>query len=95
MRRRTAITAPLYFTRYGTDADLAASFTIAAALASDPEPHVHNAVGILLKHASRRLPTTFRTFLDSYAPSMPRPALRLAVAALAPADRQLHLRPRS
>lgn len=91
LRRRTATTASLYFVHEGTDADLAEGFAIAALLATDPEPVVHNAVGIFLKHAGTRDLGGLREFLGAHAASMPRPALRLAVAKLEPAERARHL----
>lgn len=79
LRRRTAITAPLWFVRRGTDDDLAEGFTIAARLAADPEPVVTNAVGIYLAHAGDRDPAKLDDFLEIHQGSMPRPAFRLAV----------------
>lgn len=87
LRRRTAITAPLHFVRAGGPDDLAEGFAVADRLADDPEPVVHNAVGTFLKHAGTRDPDAFHRFLGARAASMPRPALRLAVAKLAPEDR--------
>jgi hypothetical protein len=92
LRRRTAITAPLFFVRDGGDADLAGGFAIAARLAHDPEAVVHNAVGIYLKHAGRRDPTALRSFLDAHAATMPRKALRLAIEDLEPGERAGYLR---
>lgn len=79
LRRRSAITAPLWFVRRGTDADRAEGFAIAARLAADPEPVVTNAVGIYLAHAGDRDPAALDTFLATHEPSMPRRAYRLAV----------------
>lgn len=92
LRRRTAITAPLFFVRAGSDDDLAAGFAIAALLVADPEPVVHNAVGTFLKHAGTRDPDLLHRYLADHAASMPRPALRLAVAELEPDDRARYLR---
>lgn len=89
--RRTATTAPLYFVRSGSDEDLAAGFGVAAQLATDPEPVVHNAVGIFLKHAGTRDPVALHGVLVSQAGSMPRSALRLAVEKLGPDDRARYL----
>lgn len=91
LRRRTAVTAPLWFVRRGGDADLAQVVVLAAALVADPEPVVHNAVGILLKHAGARDPRAVVEFLDRHAEAMPRAALRAAVAKLAPRDRARYL----
>jgi 3-methyladenine DNA glycosylase AlkD len=94
LRRRTAITAPLYFIGRGSDRDMAGAFEIAGQLATDPEPVVHNAVGIFLKHAGGRDPATFERFLSTYAAAMPRPALRLAVEKLPAEERTRYVRPR-
>lgn len=91
LQRRTAITAPLYFVARGSDEDLAGAFTIAERLASDPEPVVHNAVGIFLKHAGGRDPDALHRFLETYAATMPRPGLRLAIAKLPAEERSRYL----
>lgn len=78
LRRRTAITAPLYFARAGSDADLAEGFRLAATLHDAPEPVVHNAVGIFLAHAGRRDADQLTGFLVRYADAMATPAVRLA-----------------
>lgn len=82
LERRTAITAPLYFVKAGSDDDIVGGFAIAAALAADPEPVVHNAVGIFLKHAGTRNPAMLEGFLAEHARLMPRPAVRLATEKL-------------
>jgi 3-methyladenine DNA glycosylase AlkD len=91
LRRRTAITAPLAFVRWGDDAHLAEVFPLAAVLAGDPDPVVHKAVGIALKHAGARDPRAVSRFLDSYAAVLPRVALRAAVEKIDPRDRARHL----
>lgn len=85
LRRRTAITAPLYFVRAGTEDDVAEAYAIAARLAADPEPVVHNAVGIFLKHAGTLDQQSLVDFLDEHARSMSRAAVRLAAEKL-PSD---------
>jgi hypothetical protein len=82
IRRRTAITAPLWFVRHGSDADLAQVLPLAAVLAGDPDPVVHMAVGIALKHTGARDPRAVRAFLDEHAPTMARAAVRAAMAKL-------------
>ncbi len=90
LRRRTAITAPLFFVRAGGDDDLAAGFELAAGLSRDPEPLVHNAVGIFLKHAGARDPAALRRFLAVHATGMPRPALRLATEQFDAGERAVY-----
>ena len=87
LRRRTAITAPLWFVRRGDEAHLAEVFSLAAVLVADPEPVVHKAVGIALKHAGARDPRAVVEFLAKHADAMPRAALRSAVDKLDPHDR--------
>jgi 3-methyladenine DNA glycosylase AlkD len=78
---------PLYFIHNGDDAHVADGFAIAATLARAPEPEVHNAVGIFLKHAGTRDEPALHRFLDTHAADMPRAALRLATEKLSPDDR--------
>lgn len=87
LRRRSAITAPLYFVRAGRDDDVAEGFALARLLATDPGPVVHNAVGTFLKHAGARDREALHHFLTEHARSMPRPAVRLATAKLDPDER--------
>ena len=78
LRRRTAMTAPLWFVRYSDDADVEAGYAVAEALHADPDPIVHKPVGIYLAYAGERLPDRLDAFLESYGDAMPRPAYRLA-----------------
>lgn len=87
LRRRSAITAPLFFVWAGGHADLAGGFDLAGRLAADPAAVVSNAVGIFCKHAGTRDPDALHGFLSTYAAAMPRPALGLAVEKLSPAER--------
>ena len=87
LRRQTAITAPLCFVRRGDEAHLAEVFSLAEVLVADPEPVVHKAVGIALKHAGARDPRAVVDFLAEHADAMPRAALRSAVDELDPHDR--------
>lgn len=54
LRRRSAITAPLWFIKKGTDADVARGLRIAGVLSGDRHPRVASAVKIYREHASRR-----------------------------------------
>jgi 3-methyladenine DNA glycosylase AlkD len=91
LRRRTAITAPLAFVRWGDDAHVAEVFPLAAVLAGDRDPLVHKAVGIALKHAGARDPRAVSAFLDAHTGVLPRAALRAATEKLDPRDRARHL----
>jgi len=77
-RRRTAMTAPLWFVKYGDDPDVEAGIAIAEVLHADPDPVVHKPVGIYLAYAGERLPTRLTAFLDAHGEAMPRPAYRIA-----------------
>jgi len=79
LRRRTAVTAPLWFVRYGSSAELGHALPLAGLLAADPEPVVHLAVGTLLKHLGGRDPGAVRAFLEEHAAVMPRTAVRTAL----------------
>ena len=92
LRRRTAITAPLQFVAAGSDEDVTAGFALADRLADDPDPVVHKAVGIFLKHAGTRDPEALRRVLDDRAASMARPAVRLAVEKLPAEERSRFVR---
>jgi 3-methyladenine DNA glycosylase AlkD len=92
VRRRTAITAPLWFVRHGGDDALAPVLDLAALLADDPDPVVHKAVGIALKHLGGRDPAAVARFLDAHAAGMARAAVRLAADKLDPATRARFVR---
>ena len=78
IRRRTAMTAPLRFVKYGSDADMQAGFDVAGLLHADAEPVVNKAVGIWLAHAGDRHRARQLAFLDEHEAAMARPAARLA-----------------
>jgi hypothetical protein len=78
-RRRTAMTAPLWFVRSGSAVDVEAGFVVAELLHADPDPVVHLPVGIYLAHAGDRLPERLTRFLDEHGAAMPRAAYRAAV----------------
>jgi 3-methyladenine DNA glycosylase AlkD len=92
LRRRSAITAPLYFVRAGSDVDVTVGFDIAAGLVEDPEPVVTNAVGIFLKHAAIRDPDAVHRFLGAHSSAMPRAALRLAIDRFEPGEKARYQR---
>jgi 3-methyladenine DNA glycosylase AlkD len=77
-RRRTAMTAPLWFVRYGDDTDVEAGIAVAEELHTDPDPIVHKPVGIYLAYVGDRLPERLTEFLERHGDAMPRPAYRIA-----------------
>ncbi|MBE1875817.1 DNA alkylation repair protein [Myceligenerans pegani] len=54
LRRRSAITAPLWFVKKGSDADVERGLAIADSLAEDTHPRVRSAVKIYRAHAAKR-----------------------------------------
>ena len=82
--RRTAIVATWYFIRLGEVGD---TFRIAATLAHDPVELVQKAVGGWVREAGKRDEPALRRYLDTFAATMPRTALRYAVEKLPPPDR--------
>ena len=92
LRRRTAITAPLYFARFGTAADLSDLFALAVILLDDKDPVVSKPVGIALKYAGVLDEPSLLRFLDEHAARMQRPALRYAVEKLEPGVRSTYQR---
>lgn len=78
-RRRTAMTAPLWWVRHGDDTDVEAGMAIAEVLHADMDPVVHKPVGIYLAHAGERLPERLTEFLHQHGDAMPRAAYRIAV----------------
>jgi 3-methyladenine DNA glycosylase AlkD len=88
MERRTAITATYYFIRLH---DLDDTFRIAEVLAHDPDELVQKAVGGWVREAGKQDVDRLRRYLDAYAPTMPRTALRYAVEHLAADERARYL----
>ena len=84
-RRRTAMTAPLWFAKYGSDSHVEAGIVLAGLLHADPDPLVHKPVGIYLAYAGERLPERLTGFLDQHSTTMPRAAYRIAVRKQRPA----------
>ena len=74
--RRTAIVATYYFIRQD---DTAETFKIAEMLINDDQDLIHKAVGGWVREAGKRDPDGLLDFLDRFAGTMPRTALRYAV----------------
>ena len=81
LRRRTAMTAPLAYTRPGHPG-LADLYRLAGMLLADRDPLVAKPVGIALKHAGGADPDGVRRFLDAHGDAVPRPIRREAMAKL-------------
>lgn len=74
--RRTAVVSTYYFIRQNDTAD---TFQIAELLIDDKHDLIHKAVGGWVREAGKRDPQRLLAFLDKYASTMPRTALRYAV----------------
>jgi 3-methyladenine DNA glycosylase AlkD len=77
--RRTAIVSTYYFIRLG---DVADTFKIAEMLVEDDHDLIHKAAGGWLREAGKKDPEKLLGFLDKYAGSMSRTALRYAIERL-------------
>jgi 3-methyladenine DNA glycosylase AlkD len=77
--RRTAIVSTSYFIRKG---DVADTFKIAEILLDDDEDLIHKATGGWLREAGKKDLRRLLGFLDRYAATMPRTALRYAIERL-------------
>jgi 3-methyladenine DNA glycosylase AlkD len=86
--RRTAVVATAYFIRRGEVHD---TFGVAAALVADPEDLIQKAVGGWLRAAGGVDLAGLRVFLDQYAATMPRTALRYASEHLSGAEKAHYL----
>ena len=82
--RRTAIVATYYFIRHD---DTAETFRIAEVLVDDHDDLINKAVGGWVREAGKRDPDGLLNFLDRFAATMPRTALRYAVERLDDAQR--------
>ena len=92
MERRTAIVATYFFIRQH---DLEDTFRIGGILAHDPDELVQKAVGGWVREAGKQDAGRLRRYLDTYAPTMPRTALRYAVEHLDAEERSRYLGMRS
>src|SRR5262245_32363753 len=77
--RRTAIVSTYYFVRLG---DVTDTFKIAEMLLNDDHDLIHKATGGWLREAGKKDPKKLLSFLDKYAATMPRTALRYAIEHL-------------
>jgi hypothetical protein len=77
--RRTAIVSTYYFVRLG---DVTDTFKIAEMLLNDDHDLIHKATGGWLREAGKKDHKKLLSFLDKYAATMPRTALRYAIEHL-------------
>jgi 3-methyladenine DNA glycosylase AlkD len=86
--RRTAIVSTFYFIRKGEIDD---TFKIAEMLINDKEDLIHKAVGGWLREAGKKDGQRLLSFLDKYAATMPRTALRYAIERLDKKQREHYM----
>ena len=86
--RRTAIVSTSYFIREG---DVADTFRIAEMLLNDTHDLIHKATGGWLREAGKKDRQGLLSFLDTYAATMPRTALRYAIEHLDKEQRKHYL----
>jgi 3-methyladenine DNA glycosylase AlkD len=77
--RRTAIVSTYYFVRLG---DVTDTFKIAEMLLNDDHDLIHKATGGWVREAGKKDPQKLLDFLDKYAATMSRTALRYAIEHL-------------
>lgn len=82
LRRRTAMTAPLAYTRPADPDGIADLLRLAELLAADTDPWVSKPVGIALKHAGAVAPVDVRAFLERMGERLSAPVRREASAKL-------------
>ncbi|GAA1987990.1 hypothetical protein GCM10009718_26920 [Isoptericola halotolerans] len=82
LRRRTAITAPLAYTRPADPEGIADLIRLAEVLAADPDPVVSKPVGTALKHAGAADPAAVTAFLARMGDRLPAPVRRAARSKL-------------
>jgi 3-methyladenine DNA glycosylase AlkD len=86
--RRTAIVSTYYFIRKGETAD---TFKIGEILVDDKHDLIQKAVGGWLREAGKKDSGKLLLFLDEFAASMPRTALRYAIEHLDKKQREYYL----
>ena len=88
MERRTAIVSTYFFIRKNEIED---TFNIAKILVNDADEYVQKAVGSWIREAGKRDENRLKTFLDTYAVSMPRVTLRYVIEKLDKETRDYYL----
>ena len=86
--RRTAIVSTLYFIGKGETED---TFKIAEILRSDQQDLVNKGTGWALRYAGTKDPAKLLQFLDKYAATLPRIALRYSIEHLTKKQREHYL----
>lgn len=87
--RRISIVSTWQFIRNN---DLDDTFKIAEMLLHDTHDLIHKAVGWMLREAGKKDEAKLKEFLDQYARTMPRTALRYSLERLHPADKAYYMK---
>lgn len=90
--RRTAMVSTSYFIKQG---DLVDTFRIAEILLEDKHDLIHKATGWMLREAGDKDEKRLMKFLDKYAATMPRTALRYALEHFNEKDRSYYMKLKS
>lgn len=86
--QRIAIVSTLMLIRHNRFAD---TLRIAKRYMTHPHPLIHKATGWMLRETGKRDEATLLHFLDTYAGSLPRTALRYAIERLSPEKRRHYM----
>jgi 3-methyladenine DNA glycosylase AlkD len=91
--RRMAMVATYAFIKAGRSQE---TYSLAVKLLADEHDLIHKAVGWMLREAGKKVSTDeLLSFLDKWAKTMPRTALRYAIEKLPPAQREHYLKLRN
>lgn len=86
--RRTSIVCTYYFIKNGQVDD---TFRIAEILLGDKNEIIHKAIGSWVRTAGGKAPEKLKTFLEKYAATMPRTALRYSIEHLDKTEREYYM----
>ena len=82
-RSAVLLTFPMF-----AEFDFEPTLAVSRALINHPHDLIHKAVGWALREVGKREPSVLREFLEEFAPTMPRTALRYAIEKLSESERK-------
>jgi 3-methyladenine DNA glycosylase AlkD len=82
-RSAVLLTFPMF-----AEFDFEPTLAVSRALINHPHDLIHKAVGWALREVGKREPSVLREFLEEFAPTMPRTALRYAIEKFSPTERK-------